>query len=327
MSAIEVINKIKAGQLQLSDDDVTTVARSYLALKLHLAREEQKLEPEKDEDTRELMAFNARTFVNEIRNDIAQGNYEAEYRYVIWFLNRYGVSLDSERDLVFKQIAKVFQQAHIELYRNYEQIIQGNLNLVPPEDERFAGLDAEEVVLTPIEDDSSESNNSLFKANTKWNEVSFTITSNEAVTISIDGRFKRYNFAELGFKDGRKGDVPNSLWNVFINGFGRTRGEISWTENPLKQNEINKLKTTVGRIRKALNEFSGLSEDPFYSYRKVKKYKLKFKMIDNRFVSTTPGPSMREQLWEQDSTVSLSSASHEELEQFTQQLLNDDDDD
>ena len=60
-------------------------------------------------------------------------------------------TLDPESSLIFKQLTKTFHRANIELLKNYEQIIQGNHNLVPPEDEIFREIEEEHVDLSPIE--------------------------------------------------------------------------------------------------------------------------------------------------------------------------------
>ena len=62
----------------------------------------------------------------------------------------------------------------------------------------------------------------------KWDEVSMEFVSNDSIRIRAHEVRKIYTVAETGFKDGRKGDRPDSLWGVLRDGFGKHGGEISW---------------------------------------------------------------------------------------------------
>ena len=50
----------------------------------------------------------------------------------------------------------------------------------------------------------------------RWEEVTFTVLSNESVRIKARNISKAYTFAELGFKDGRTPDKPTKVWCFFI---------------------------------------------------------------------------------------------------------------
>ena len=116
----------------------------------------------------------------------------------------------------------------------------------------------------------------------QWEDISISFFSNEAVTISAKELKKKYTFAEMGFKDGRKGDVADSRWKILKEFFAKNNGEISW-ETPLDEKNRNNLKKAVQDIRKRLKEFFGISEDPFYSYKKLKAYKLKLSISDDTY--------------------------------------------
>src|SRR5262249_49073963 len=59
----------------------------------------------------------------------------------------------------------------------------------------------------------------------QWEEITAAFISNEAVKITARQESHTYTFAELGFKDLRKGDAPDSLWEFLKKGFARNRGE------------------------------------------------------------------------------------------------------
>jgi len=122
----------------------------------------------------------------------------------------------------------------------------------------------------------------------RWEEITIIFTSNEAVRIKARQISKIYTFAELGFKDGRKGDTPDSRWRIFKEGFARHEGEISYQTDDVTQNTRDNLKAVVKDIRKRLKVFMDLDDDPFYPYRKRQAYKTKFSLRDE-----TPPDSYR----------------------------------
>jgi len=115
----------------------------------------------------------------------------------------------------------------------------------------------------------------------KWDEVSMEFVSNEAIRIRAQNVREIYNFAEMGFKDRRKGDRPDSLWGVLRDGFGKHGGEISWNISVDSKTRDN-LKEYVRKIRKRLRAFMEIEDDPFFPYRKSKSYKTKFSISDER---------------------------------------------
>ena len=106
-----------------------------------------------------------------------------------------------------------------------------------------------------------------------------TFISNDSIKVKARGVAEVYTFAEIGFKDRRKGDVPNSRWKLFKEGFARHNGEVSW-EKPLAKKDRDNLKAAVKEIRKRLRAFMGIEDDPFCPYRQVKAYKTKFSLSD-----------------------------------------------
>ena len=117
----------------------------------------------------------------------------------------------------------------------------------------------------------------------EWRELTITFKTNEMVDLYGREKKAKYGFAELGFKDGRKGDEPNSLWRLLRDGFGQNKGQISWTDlgttDKTQQDQMSKM---VSRMRLALRNGIGISDDPFLAYGKARGYELKFNLFDHR---------------------------------------------
>lgn len=118
---------------------------------------------------------------------------------------------------------------------------------------------------------------------TRWEDVTMQLVSNDSMRIAAQNVSERLTYAEMGFKDERKGDLPDKQWEA-LKKFAYKKGEISWdpgvqlTEEQLKIQ--SKIQSRVKTIRKRLKDFMGIDNDPFYSYRAFKAYKTKFKIED-----------------------------------------------
>ena len=115
----------------------------------------------------------------------------------------------------------------------------------------------------------------------KWEEIAMEFVSNYSMRVSARGVKRIYTFTEMGFKDGRKGDKPDSLWGVLRDDFAKNQGEISFN-TPVAQKIRDQLKEYVKKIRKRLRSFMGIDDDPFYRYHSRKAYQTKFSLSDKR---------------------------------------------
>jgi hypothetical protein len=116
-----------------------------------------------------------------------------------------------------------------------------------------------------------------------WEEITIIFYQNDAVKIKAQDIEGKYTFSELGFKDGRKGDAPNSGWNLLREGFAAHHGQITW-EKSISDDIRKNLTKSVSEITKPLKQFFGLSESPMHRYRPDRGYKLKLDIRDHRFV-------------------------------------------
>ncbi|MDI6733384.1 MAG: hypothetical protein QME51_04595 [Planctomycetota bacterium] len=123
-------------------------------------------------------------------------------------------------------------------------------------------------------------------AGTKWGEITIQFVSNDSVKISVKGIApQRFTFAEMGFKDRRKGDLPNKLWEI-LKYLAKEKGSLSWDSDKAEP----KLQQNISRLRRQLKRFFVLKDDPFLSYKQVGKWKTKFKIEDLSY-SAIPEPS------------------------------------
>jgi hypothetical protein len=113
----------------------------------------------------------------------------------------------------------------------------------------------------------------------QWSEVTFEFVSKDSVRISARNESKRYTFAELGFKDGRKGDLPNILWDCLYLDFAPNHGEVTHRTN-IDPNRKRQLKTIVKRLRPLLKKIMNIDTDPFQPYQRERAYKTKFSIED-----------------------------------------------
>ena len=115
-------------------------------------------------------------------------------------------------------------------------------------------------------------------ADLRWEEVTLTFVSKEAVLIEARNIRKTHTYAELGFKDGRRGDCPDSRWHV-LRCFAPQAGEVFW-EKELPEKRVKELKTAVKDLRKRLKGIFGINDDPFEEHRRFRRYRPKFHVVD-----------------------------------------------
>jgi len=122
-----------------------------------------------------------------------------------------------------------------------------------------------------------------------WKKVIISFVSIDSVRVSAMGQSKTYMFSDLGFADKRKGDRPDTRWEI-LRELAKNGGRLAW-DTDLEAKVRNCLQTAIKDIRKRLNALTGLQEDPFYGYRARKAYEAKFTIRDQ---SNSDQPAERE---------------------------------
>jgi len=117
-----------------------------------------------------------------------------------------------------------------------------------------------------------------------WENITITIISNDRLKISDSRNSEIFHYSEMGLSDKRNGE-PNRAWKFLLKladlytEFGEfSLKSANFNQKTHDQKLINTAKTRVKEIRKALKDATGINDDPFYNYRKIKSYKPKFNL-------------------------------------------------
>ncbi len=108
-----------------------------------------------------------------------------------------------------------------------------------------------------------------------WADVEIAFVSNDSVRIKIKGqKVERFTFSDINFKDGRRGDMPDTKWDLLMETAEKGKNEL-----PDKGN----LKQAVLVIRKRLRAIIPLEGDPLTWNSEKKRYVPVFRLEDKRF--------------------------------------------
>lgn len=107
---------------------------------------------------------------------------------------------------------------------------------------------------------------------TGWRDLRIRFLDGHTVTISVNSRRERWTFAEMNMKDARNGN-PNKQWKL-LEQLADNDGRLSWTSPAAHP----KWKKQVQLLAHRLQEFFGLPDSPFYSYKKGKGWELKLRI-------------------------------------------------
>jgi hypothetical protein len=118
----------------------------------------------------------------------------------------------------------------------------------------------------------------------QWGEVSMTFISLESIQVKAFNTTRTYSYLEMGFKDGRKKNTPDSRWFILYN-LAKQGGKVSPQDKEGKKVQ-SRVKTAIKDIRKRLCDFMGIEEDPFLEYAKAGGYHTKFTLKDGTFEQT-----------------------------------------
>ncbi|MBP3954431.1 hypothetical protein J8F10_03890 [Gemmata sp. G18] len=120
---------------------------------------------------------------------------------------------------------------------------------------------------------------------TTWDRVELLVGEHD-VRVRAGATVERFGFAEAGFEDGRKRDVPDDVWAVLrvlarLGGALGTGDQITTKGNDLKQK--------VSTLRERLRALVGLDGDPFHRTPRGRPYRARF-AIRSAGAATFPAP-------------------------------------
>lgn len=109
----------------------------------------------------------------------------------------------------------------------------------------------------------------------KWEEVTITFLSNHSIRACARGQSVTFSYAEAGFRDNRRAEVPDLRW-IFFHELAKRSGELTWKD---KETDLKKHATkAVSIIRGRLKALFGIEQDPFQIYSDAKGYKTRFNL-------------------------------------------------
>lgn len=115
-------------------------------------------------------------------------------------------------------------------------------------------------------------------ANTRWQDIAIRFLNNHEAIIKIKDESRHTRFDEMGFKDKRTG-LPDKQWDLMVQ-LSKHKGEVSWENNRrLSKKDIDAIKKRKQLLANTLRAYFGIDEDPFYSYKEEKAYKIKINLV------------------------------------------------
>lgn len=119
----------------------------------------------------------------------------------------------------------------------------------------------------------------------KWTDIEIRFLNGDDVLIKTKSETWQTNSEEMGFADERK-KQPDKQWK-FLQLLAMKQGEISWGNNSeLFKKERENIKKRKQLLADGLKIYFQLPDDPFYSYRNEKAYKIKLKLIPEQGETT-----------------------------------------
>ena len=113
-----------------------------------------------------------------------------------------------------------------------------------------------------------------------WNQVSIELVSDDAIVVKAPGfETKRFNYTDLGMRDGRRGDMPTKIWDI-IKLLANQNGKITTKE--MGFNNRGRIEKTISRLRKKLETAFGIDENSILFNKKGKSFRTVFKITDIR---------------------------------------------
>lgn len=111
----------------------------------------------------------------------------------------------------------------------------------------------------------------------KWENITIKFKDGEnVVVLTPNNEPMQFNFAEMGFKDSKK-CTPVLQWNL-LKVLATEGGKVSWDS----KHAADKIKKQKQLLSESLKSFFGLIDDPFYPYKKVSAYQVKFRLISEK---------------------------------------------
>lgn len=110
---------------------------------------------------------------------------------------------------------------------------------------------------------------------TTWDEIEIELVSDNSIRVRLGEMTKCFTGLEIGFKDWRKGDLPDMQWEL-LKIFAQKNGEISLRTISYEPGKHK----PVQALNKKLRSFFGIDSNPINRYSKKSGWTTKFKISD-----------------------------------------------
>lgn len=116
---------------------------------------------------------------------------------------------------------------------------------------------------------------------TKWEHIFIRFLNGHEVRITLanDSTYElNTNFSKMGFENNKKHE-PNMQWEL-LQYLSIKNGELSWENNyGMSMKKIYAAKKKKQKLSEALRHYFQIDNDPFFSYRTERAYKIKINLI------------------------------------------------
>jgi len=124
-------------------------------------------------------------------------------------------------------------------------------------------------------------NEIILPPGTKWENITIKFKDGHDVEIYLNEKLiKKTDYKQMGFEN-KKSRLPNMQWET-LQLLASINGELSYDGGKT----IDKGKKRKQTLVDTLKTYFGINEDPFYSYRKEKAYKIKLNLIPEGHIFT-----------------------------------------
>jgi hypothetical protein len=120
----------------------------------------------------------------------------------------------------------------------------------------------------------------------EWREVKIEFKTIDSIKITAKNISKLYTYSELGFKDKKKGNLPNILWGTLYD-LASNEGKLT-TESKRFYTKYRNTTSNISQLRKRLKIIMSLFDDPFFPYKAINAYKAKFIIRDETSSNFSP---------------------------------------
>lgn len=113
----------------------------------------------------------------------------------------------------------------------------------------------------------------------KWEDLTIEIVGLDAAKIYVNGEYQVYTAFQMGFGD-RRTNRHNQLWELLVD-FAEAKGQLIWST---RERTKDWDRTDFKRLRRLLQIFTGLPDDPFKPWTRSEGYVTRFKISYDRSI-------------------------------------------